>query len=132
MVRTISESKPFELPRRLGQDGRKTILWMSANFSESHTFPDVLPVDFEVKRIALHDAQVISELGYCPTRAIALRQFRDEAPIVSSHWRMMDYEAREARNRATEASGAGTEVCSAPGKGKGSSYLKIESSGGMR
>jgi len=72
---------------------------------------------------ALDAARVISELGYCPTRAIALRQLRDEAPLVSSHWRMMDYEARESVDRATEVSGVGTEVASAPRNTKGKKKL---------
>lgn len=86
--------------------------------------PEVLPTHWKQRSIALHAAQVISELEYYPTRAIALRQLRDKYPLVSSHWERMEYEASEAANQATEASKASTEVGSAPGKSKGKKLFK--------
>jgi hypothetical protein len=67
---------------------------------------------------ALHTAEVIAELGYCPTRAAAIRQTREESPLWS-YWRAMEKDAIEAANQATEASEASTEVGSAPRKSKG-------------
>jgi hypothetical protein len=72
---------------------------------------------------ALRTAQVISELKYCPTRAVAIRQTKEKSPLWS-YWRTMEYHAREAANQATEALEASTEVGSAPGKSKGKKLFK--------
>ena len=72
---------------------------------------------------ALDAARVISELGYCPTRTIALEQLGDKQYGASRRWMEMEDEAREAANRATQASGANTEVASAPRNTKGKKKL---------
>jgi hypothetical protein len=72
---------------------------------------------------ALDAARVISELGYCPTRTIALEQLGDKQPGASRRWMEMEDEAREAGIREAEASGAGTEVDSTPAKTKGKKKL---------
>jgi hypothetical protein len=72
---------------------------------------------------ALHTAEVIADLGYCPTRAVAIRQTREDSPLWR-YWRTMEKDAIEAANQAIEASKASTEVGSASGNSKGKKLFK--------